>query len=207
MRRKHGQCGMTLMEIMVTMAVILILAGTLLGITRYIKIRASEHLTESMLEVLVLALEQYYDDFGAFPFATPDTNTNSILGDDYTVADLVNDIANDIAPGASGSVSSGSLLQKDASSGALYYFLDKNPNSRKVIEAVSATLVTNKGSFGNPVKITINTTPSETVDLVRFIDTWGTSIRYVYIDGTAFPSLRSAGADEIFDTNDDIVCK
>ena len=66
------------------MATVLILAGALLGVGRHMKIRAEINLVSSELEVLATALQQYYDDWDAFPFVTEmDTDGDGdIDGDD-----------------------------------------------------------------------------------------------------------------------------
>ncbi|MHC5184294.1 MAG: type II secretion system protein [Planctomycetota bacterium] len=209
MRRGCGQSGMSLMEVLVTLATVLILISALIGVGRYVKARADIDLTRATLETLSTALAVYYDDFGAFPFDT-DTDDDDIL-DDYFAADLVNDIS--VYSGLMVTLNTAVLLEKDgnnsdvstASSAALFYFLDKNPSSRDIVDGVSSTLVSNKGADGiTPVKITIGGTE---YDLPRYIDPWGMSIRYEYLPGTAFPTLTSAGPDKIFDTPDDITSK
>jgi prepilin-type N-terminal cleavage/methylation domain-containing protein len=216
------QSGFSLMEVLVSLAVILILIGALVGTASHIRTRANVDLTKSMLEVLSAALEQYYADQtpNAFPFDTPDSpppNDNGFLGDDYIAASLIGDIdpANPnpanitvIAPGVlpdHTSADTGLDSVSSASSAALFYFLDKDPASRSVASAVSNTLITNKDTSG--ANITFTFTVGGTIDLPRYIDPWGTSIRYVYLDGTAFPVLTSAGPDRIFDTPDDITSK
>lgn len=209
--------GFTLMEVLVTVALILMLISALIGTAGYIKTRAQIDLTRGMLEVLSTALEQYYDNQSpkAFPFDTPDKapTLNGFIGDDYIAAD----IPFDIDPINGGSISSGVLPVhtgikpvdptwiSSASSAALFYFLDKDPSSRAIASAVSNTLITNKDADGNDITITIGTNPP--IDLPRYIDAWGTSIRYVYLDGTAFPTLTSAGPDKVFDTPDDVTSK
>lgn len=215
MRNSTGQPGFTLIELVAVLAIILLLAGVLLGISKHITRRAEADLTASELEVLATALQQYYDDTGNFPFVTDidgngisftDQNGNGIF-DDEDLADY-GENALETDPRLDGSVipngSIDGLGNAAASSAALFYFLDQNPNSRKIIEAVSETLVTTQNASGVPITFTFNST-SQTIDLPRFVDAWGTSIRYEYIDGTAFPVLTAAGPDKTFGTADDIV--
>jgi hypothetical protein len=150
----------------------------------------------------------YYEDFGDFPFNT-DTNSDNVLDalDDYLIGDLLIDLNGTVIPpdtlfeetdGAGNTVFA-------SSSAALFYFLDKNPSSRAIVETVANTLVSNKGVDGTtPIKITIGGTE---YDLPRYIDPWGMSIRYEYLPGTVFPILTSAGPDTVFDTPDDITSK
>jgi hypothetical protein len=95
-----------------------------------------------------------------------------------------------------------------ASSTALFYFLDKHPPSRVIAEGISNSLVTNKDASGVDIKLEKLPVGSGLfVDLPRYVDPWGISIRYEYLPGAAFPVLTSAGPDKIFDTPDDITSK
>lgn len=202
MRRRCGQSGMSLMEMLVALAVILILISTLIGVGSFVKTRASLDLTKATIETLCTALAQYHSDFGDFPFAA------NVVFDEVAFETIFLPVIADVMP-------DGSLEETDgnsntvftASSAALFYFLDKNPSSRGIVEAVANSLVTNKDDSG--VGITLEKPPASGIfiDLPRYIDPWGMSIRYEYLPGTAFPVLTSAGPDKIFDTPDDITSK
>lgn len=196
---------MTLLEVVITLATILVLISALLGVGSYIKTRANIDLTESMLEVLSTALEQYYQDQvpNAFPFAADDTF------DEIAFESVFLPIGADVLPDGSLEEPDGSsppLVVSTASSAALFYFLNQTPSSRAIASAVSDTLITNKDAFGNDITFTF-TLSGTTIDLPRYIDPWGMSIRYEYLPGTAFPTLTSAGPDRVFDTPDDITSK
>lgn len=190
---------MTLLEVVITLATILVLISALLGVGRYIKTRANIDLTESMLEVLSSALEQYYQDQApnAFPFITEKDFTGDGVVDPYDLSHLEYDLGGAVA---------GFFLDEDASSAALFYFLNQYPSSRAIASAVSDTLITNKYVSGSDITFTF-TLSGITIDLPWYIDPWGMSIRYVYLPGTAFPTLTSAGPDRVFDTPDDITNK
>ena len=196
---------MTLMEVLVAMATVLVLIGALMGIGSYVRTRGNIDLTQSMLSVLTAALEQYYDDTSDFPFDT-DVDGDGVL-DNYLRDDLINDVS--LSTGLGVSLNVTDLLEEDgignnvsaASSAALFYYLDKYPSSRSIAESVSNTLITNKHADGTVIKMTLDVTP---YDLPRYIDAWKMSIRYEYLTGTAFPVLTSAGPDKVFDTPDDI---
>ena len=64
MRYRRGQSGFTLLEILVVVTVIIILAGSLIGIGKYMTVRAQIQLCESQVEVICTALEQYYTEIG-----------------------------------------------------------------------------------------------------------------------------------------------
>ena len=207
MRRQYGQSGMSLMEVLAALAIILVLISTLIGVGSYVRTRADLDLTKGMLETLSTALEQYYSDFGDFPFVTEkDYNDNGFI-DPYDESHLEFDLNGTVVPDNA----IDSLEYQAASSAALFYFLDKNPSSRATVETVPNTLVTNKDDNGDPIKINIGGTE---YDLPRYVDPWkrgpglpGMSIRYEYLPGTAFPVLTSAGPDGEFDTPDDVTSK
>jgi prepilin-type N-terminal cleavage/methylation domain-containing protein len=72
----------------------------------------------------------------------------------------------------------------------LYRELNLMPESRKILEKITESLVKNK--YG-----TIDTPP-------EIYDPWGTVMDYIYVPGDNFPELVSAGPDKIFGTADDI---
>lgn len=72
----------------------------------------------------------------------------------------------------------------------LYRELDLMPESRKILGAVTESLI--KNEYG-----TIDTQP-------EIYDPWGIVMDYIYVPGDNFPELLSAGPDKIFGTADDI---
>lgn len=199
MRQARQQRGFTLMEVLVTAAVILILISILIGTGRRIKERAAEDLTRSMLEVLCTALEQYYDEAERFPF---EANAG------FSQTDLEGLLAAGVNPPDSlQEKDGGSVWIPNASSAALYYFLNRIPSSRTIAAAVADTLIAGKDALGQPIRMEQPVGSGVWIDLPRYIDSWKTSIRYVYRQGWAFPVLTSAGPDRIFGTPDDITSK
>ncbi|MHC4172299.1 MAG: type II secretion system protein [Planctomycetota bacterium] len=85
--------------------------------------------------------------------------------------------------------------EKDFSNAAvhseyLYKELGRIPDSRKVLDKISDSLMENKyGAADTPPEI---------------YDPWGTVLDYRYVPGDNFPELISAGPDRIFGTADDI---
>jgi prepilin-type N-terminal cleavage/methylation domain-containing protein len=187
----------TLIEMLMSLAIVLILAGVLVGMGRYMRTRALRQLTQSEIEVIVTALEQYYDQTKTFPFVA-----DAMFGKvGYTYADVPN----------LGTLSSGTTEEKikdasghyesNASSAALFYYLDHNANCRQIVAAISNGLITNKDALtGQNTKIVV---AGVTLDLPRFVDAWGTALRYTYQTGDAFPVITSAGPDKNFDTAGD----
>jgi type II secretory pathway pseudopilin PulG len=75
----------------------------------------------------------------------------------------------------------------------LYQELNSIPDSQKMLDKISDSLVENK--YG-----TLDTPP-------EIYDPWGTALDYIYNTGDNFPLLVSAGKDKTFGTNDDILSR
>lgn len=199
-----GRCrGMTLLEVLIVLATILILIGAVLTAGKMLQQRAAADLTASLLEVLDTALQQYYDDFGKFPYLTVKDITGDTVADPYGRAHLEYDLGGTLPP----DVFSADLPEPLAavSSTELYYFLSRNPSSRMIANAISDSLITSKLTGGTAV--VLNLPGNQTIDLPRYIDAWQMSVRYDYVSGAGFPILTSAGPDRTFDTADDITNK
>jgi len=193
---------MSLMEVLVALATILILIAALIGVGSYVKTRANLDLTKASLETLCTALAQYHRDFGDFPFEA------DLTYDKTALEGVVNGLNGTVMPPTVSleEIDGAGMTVSTASSAALFYFLDRNPASRAIVEDISNSLVTNKDDNGADIKFTF-TVSGNMIDLPRYIDPWGVSIRYEYLTGTAFPVLTSAGPDRLFDTPDDITSK
>jgi len=197
--------GFSTVEVLTVIAILAILASILLGVGKRLQAQAEEKLARSMIDILVSALEQYYDYHGVFPFDA---------GLVYSEADFEDDVV-DTAAGDTVVLTNGTppdpVIDPDPgfwSSSALYYFLSRTPPSRQIIETLTDRLISNKDSAGEDlmIEITIGSNPAYAVDLIRFIDPWGKSIRYTYSGGN-FPVITCAGADGEFATSDDIDSK
>ncbi len=100
----------------------------------------------------------------------------------------------------------------------LYFFLSRIPASRKTLERIDVSLITNEGSDEQEMNIEIRFASGDikTYPLFRIIDPWGKTLHYDYYDENendfdkrkkgkrTFPLITSAGPDEIFGTDDDI---
>ena len=216
---KHAG-GFTLVELLVTLAVVLILISAVSRMGQYVRTRSSIQLTQSALAVIETALQQYYDDFGnKFPFSTDtfplptvaDPAGGDGVSDPYRLSpELRNDLG--AALGITVVVNAVDLLEKDgkgfdqpfASSAGLFWFLYRSANSRQIIDAVTSSLVAVKHPQETQQKLTA-TVGGVVYDLPRFIDPWGMSLRYAYAPkADTFPKVLSAGPDKVFGTPDDI---
>ena len=143
-----------------------------------------------MIEVIVTALEQYYAFWGKFE------EDGKEITSDSQAATVLSSI---------GTVTSGTNEEKYASSEVLYYRLSRTPNCKRIINTISDTLISNRDVDEEVLLIEIPTGNPVPTDLIRFIDPWGTSVRYRYALGDSFPVIESAGADGDFDITGDNV--
>lgn len=200
-RKKNG---FSTVELLTVIAILIVLASALLKIAKGVRTQAEQRLANGQIDIIVTALELYYtdhdDEIPPFPFVAPPTDpeedpTNPGQDNDpcYMETELKADIGYT-------SISSGTHEDEYSSSEALFYFLDRSPNSSRIIDQMSATLISNKDQSGIALEMTIGGQP---ISLVRFIDPWGKSLRYTYVVGNAFPVIESAGVDAKFYTSGD----
>jgi len=76
-----------------------------------------------------------------------------------------------------------------STSAALYGQLSSTPDSRKILEQISESLLKKH---------------PDDINMLQILDPWGTVLEYRYSPGDSFPVLISAGPDRIFGTADDI---
>lgn len=67
---KLRHTGLTLVEILVAIVIMAVLAAGLYSVSNYVEKQAKAKLTESTIEILCSALEQYHDFYGKFPDIT-----------------------------------------------------------------------------------------------------------------------------------------
>lgn len=191
-RKKNG---FSTVELLTVIAILVVLASALLKIAKGVRTQAEERLTSGQIDIVVTALQQYYDD----NYDDNDNHTFPFVADPcYMKTDLETDTGGTVDP------ASGAHEDEYSSSEAMFYFLDRSPNSSKIISAMSNTLISSMDQSGNSLAITIGTgAGAVTFNLVRFIDPWGKSLRYTYMADNAFPVIESAGVDGDFDTSGD----
>jgi prepilin-type N-terminal cleavage/methylation domain-containing protein len=178
----------TLIEVLVTLAIIMILVGALAGTGQYLRTRSGIQLTKSTIQVIDTALEQYQEQYRAFPFKNRNVDSDAAKADPYSLDHFKTDLKADIT--------SGTLTDNDASSAALYYFLNCCGDSKTILDTLSDRMIT-----GQQLKMMIG---GATFNVPWFIDAWGMSLRYEYLDNYPYPKIMSAGPDKIFGTSDDL---
>lgn len=183
----------TLIEVLVTLAIIMILVGALAGTGQYLRTRAGIQLTQSTIQIIDAALDQYLEQYRAFPFKNRNVDSDPAKADPYTVHHFETDLTADI--------SSGTLTDNDASSAALYYFLNRCGDSKAILDTLSDRMITTLDAEGHQIKMVMG---GVTYSVPRFIDAWGISVQYEYLEQYPYPKIMSAGPDKIFGTSDDL---
>jgi prepilin-type N-terminal cleavage/methylation domain-containing protein len=217
MKIRQNKTGFTLVEILVVVAIIAILLAMVVGIAARIDTQGKEQLTKNTIALLTAALGQF-GDYGYTYSAPSDANLKFPLDcNSFSDTDLASELQNalgiPVSIGPSG-------VHDPCYSGceAMYFFLNRVPDSRQTLGKIDRKLVTNLGLDGSPMQITVS---GQVYPLFRVIDPWGKTLRYSYYDNTkesptsepslssprAFPVITSAGPDKKFGTADDIVSR
>lgn len=193
----------TLIEVLVTLAIIMILVGALAGTGQYLRTRSGIQLTKSTIQVIDTALEQYQEQYKKNPFSNRvDINTGQPI--DYTKVHLEADTG--MTSITTSDNKDTKLLEKDgtcyASSIGLFYYLDRCADSKAILDTLSNRMITTlDAATGLQIKMIMG---GVTYNVPRFIDAWGMSLRYEYLDNYPYPKIMSAGPDKIFGTSDDL---
>ena len=223
--KNKNRAGFTLLETIVVVAVIVVLTSIVVSVATRIDSQSKERLTENTFGLLNAALEQY-KDFG-YQYKDPyydgfifPLDCNGFQFSDPPNFDIQTTLQN--ALGATNVIIDYPLAHDPNFSGSevLYFFLSKVPANKEILGRIGKKLITNIGKGGQEMNITIGSVPNDrTYPLYRFVDAWGTTLRYDYYDEWAttittrneskrsFPLIISAGPDKVFDTADDIVNK
>ncbi|MBU1259590.1 MAG: prepilin-type N-terminal cleavage/methylation domain-containing protein [Planctomycetes bacterium] len=96
MKRNQNTNGLTIVEILVAIAIVAILAAGLYSVGNYVETQSKIKLTESTIETLVTALDEYHDFYGKFP--DPNADSEYLTGCDLSVEKLYYKLG--LAPGA-----------------------------------------------------------------------------------------------------------
>jgi prepilin-type N-terminal cleavage/methylation domain-containing protein len=187
---RQAHSGLTLAEILVAITIIAILAAGLYSVSNYIEKQAQTKLTESTIEILSTAIEQYHDFYDRFPFQA-DKN--------YGKPNLQTDVNGVVVNKIGTPLSASDYNDIYASSEALYYFLNKFPAGKEIVGSLNSSLLTNKGYKNKEYFIRFGTDTTN-YPLIHIIDSWTYPLRYTCKDGDNFPVIISAGPDKDFNT-------
>jgi len=192
MKRKQNKTGLTIAEILVAIAIVAILAVGLYSVGSYVETQSKITLTESTIETLVAALDEYHDFYGKFPFdADENYGRNELKANS-------NGLDGDVTDKAGNSLPAADYNDVYASGEALYHFLNKCPSSKKIVNSINLSLLTNKDNKNREYFFEFNSDPGQAYPLRHIIDPWETPLRYTYEQGDNFPVITSAGRDGKF---------
>ena len=229
--KNKNRAGFTLMEMIVVVAVIVVLTSIVVSVATRIDSQSKEQLTENTFSLLNAALEQY-KDFGyqlkynpAWIPVIPEEK-DFFLGLQFPIdcngfndADVATTLESVLDLGTSGVIIPAGHDPNFSGSEMLYFFLSKVPANKEILNRIGKKLITNIVG-GQAMSIRIGTDPN--APLNRFVDAWGTTLRYDYYydefppfndinkinnmknSKRSFPLIVSAGPDKVFDTADDI---
>jgi prepilin-type N-terminal cleavage/methylation domain-containing protein len=225
MKRRQNKTGVTLVEILVVVAIIAILVTMVIGIAARIDTQGKERLTKNTIALLTAALGQFGDygyrhkDYSVYP---TDDERDFYRSLDFPIdcnglsdTDLKSALKDALGAG-SVLITGGTHEPNYSGSEALYFFLSRVPDCRETLDKIDKSLITNKGSNGADMTITIDT---KSYPLMRIIDPWDKTLRYDYYDEresdfkkrkdgkNTFPLITSAGPDKEFGSADDITSR
>jgi len=226
MKIARKQSGFTLLEAIVVVAVIVVLTSMVISVATRIDSQSKERLTENTLGLLNAALEQYKD----FGYELKDNLAYSAAERDFflglqfpidcygfTAAEVEMSLKMVLNLGAGEVIIPAGNDPNFSGSEVLYFFLSRVPANKEILNRIGKKLITNIGRGGQAMNITIGIVPNDrTYPLYRFVDAWGTTLRYDYYNEwetniatrnkgkRSFPLIVSAGPDKVFDTADDI---
>jgi prepilin-type N-terminal cleavage/methylation domain-containing protein len=192
--------GLTMPEILIVVAIVALLAAGLLFVSNKAKSQADTQLVQDTLTLLDTALQQYYDQTHTYP---PDCNDFN-LGQTQTALQTALNFS-------SVSITAGGYNQSYSGISAMYFCVNRIPQSRVVLEKLDTKFLTSKDTANADMTINIDGVAAQTYPFFRIVDPWGTPLRYSRLgyptNMTNFPRIESAGPDKVFGTPDDIVNK
>lgn len=205
--------GFTTVELLTVIAILAILAGLFLGVAKNQRTRAHQRLAASTISVMVTAIEQFYIDNKEFPFIAEqqigidgDSTLLFTFNDPADTDDLLDTIAKKTGVEVVKliGITEDDSRVREASIETLYFFLNRSPNSSKIIGAISSRFLTNKNGLDDEIELVFGSVSSyRTIPLIRVVDPWKNPFRYRYIAGNSFPVIVSAGPDGKFSTTYD----
>ena len=155
MKTREYKTGVTLIEMLIVVAVITILAATVVTVTRYVSSRSEINLAEGSIVIVEAALEQFADygyrytgTYSQFKFPL-DCNGLDKEG-------ISEQFSNAVLNVSSVTIEGGVHLSEYSGSEILYFFLNQVPVSRETISKLDSSLITNKGANGEGMFIELN---------------------------------------------------
>ena len=232
MKNKPEKLGMTLVEILLAVVILLMLISITVTIGRRIEQQAAERLTRETLSLIDTALGEFVD----FRYQYKDQKYKD-LKFPLDCNDLDNSNKSEIEDTLKEAFGYNSVSlnlnsdhdPNDFGCEVMYFILNMVPASRDILDEIDQSLILKDGT------ITINLNSNEEQPLMRIVDAWGKTLHYSYYynnfedngykqvdipeklrepdyynddnwDGETrpFPVITSAGQDKEFGTDDDI---
>lgn len=227
--------GFTLVEMIVVIAIITILAGVLLKVGGRVAQQSKERQTRATIDILDSALEQFaaegfdykYDAPGSgYSFDNPPYSDSWIKFPPDCNGFGVGYVEEEISYALTGNTGdvqiTGGAFDADnsyAGCGVMYFFLNRQPESREVLKNIDKSVITNKNENNEGIYIQVNNEDPQPFYWV--VDAWGEPLRYDYYindveysgytvdteecweSRRSFPQVISAGPDGKFDTEED----
>lgn len=229
MKRYGHKIGITLIEMLVVVAIIVMLASITISVATRVDNQAKERLIENTFTLLNTALQQFSDykfqyNKDDLDYPGGQAERNFYVGLDFPIdcngfseAGLQAELAKVLNKTVVINPVGAAVHAPNYSSGeAFYLFLSRVPECRKTLDKIDASLITNLDFAKQPINIDID---GRFYPLLRVIDPWGRALYYDYYNEGAltlldmelskrnFPLLISAGPDRIFGTFDDMANK
>ncbi|MHC4132541.1 MAG: type II secretion system protein [Planctomycetota bacterium] len=233
MKNYDRQNGFTLIEMMVVVAITIVLIGIVVGIASRIDTQNKEKLLHGTFALLNAALEEFADygyqyklqsgasadqiDFYRsldYPVDCNDYPLTGVLSIQNEMAFVLN------VPVGFYNANETSHSYEYSGIEVMYFFLNRVPASRAVLNKIKTDYLSNENISGQPMEFWIGTS-NVRYPLMRINDPWGNVLRYDYYENLwifrysststprkqsikNFPVLVSAGPDGEWNTGDEI---
>ncbi len=214
MKNKPEKHGMTLIEMLAAVVILLILITLTVTIGRRIEQQAQEKVTIETINLVDAALGEFTDFDYQYKHEDYRDLKFPIDCNDFEVSEIET-VLEEAFSYSSVSISVGGHVPNSGCE-IMYFILNMVPASRGILDEIDQSLILKNRT------ITINSNPNEEQPLLRIVDSWGTTLHYSYYDNEIevqpgnnldeppidnprpFPVITSAGQDKKFGTADDI---
>ncbi|MCK4886902.1 MAG: type II secretion system protein [Planctomycetes bacterium] len=223
MKNKPEKRGMTLVEILMAVVILLILITLTVQIGRRIEQQGQEKLTIETINLVDAALGEFED----FDYQYKDEKYRALKFpldcndlDNFEVGEIETALKDAFGYNIVSLNETSDHKPEYYGCEVMYFILNMIPASRAVLDEIDQSLVLKSGD------ISLNSNNNEEQPLLRIVDAWGTTLNYSYYyngfedehpeeelrepdyfgdgDMRPFPVITSAGRDTIFGTEDDI---